>query len=163
MNMLLCMFGVMIVYVMYDQVEVMEFGDWIVVMGVGCIEQIGMLCEIYYYFVNCMVVQFIGMLNWLVGQWCDGVFEMIGGVIVMLYVVDEWFFCFEDVQFVDFVYVLLCGVVGVCVFFGECMCFMIEYVVFDVFVIDVLGCIVFVCGMVVGFVIVLEGLIVFGV
>lgn len=53
---------IMIVYVIYDQIEVMIFGDKVVVMKDGVIQQFGMLQQIYNDLVNLFVVSFIGLL-----------------------------------------------------------------------------------------------------
>lgn len=72
------------IYVIYDQVEVMILVDKVVVFNGGCVEQVGLLLEFYYYLVNLFVVGFFGMLKMGFlcgyfscnqGECCEVVFE----------------------------------------------------------------------------------------
>lgn len=65
---------IIIVYVMYDQVEVMMFVDCIVIMKDGYIVQVGILFDVFECLVDIFVVGFIGFLfmNLIEGSICGG-------------------------------------------------------------------------------------------
>lgn len=63
LKVLQCKFGIIFVFVIYDQEEVFIMLDRIVVMCEGCIEQDGISCEIYEELKNLFVVGFIGEIN----------------------------------------------------------------------------------------------------
>lgn len=78
--------GVICVMVIYDQEEVMMMVICIVVMDVGWIQQVGKLDEIYEQFVNCFVVEFIGLVNLFDGVIDEDLFEYVM-VCILLFLV----------------------------------------------------------------------------
>lgn len=100
------------IYVIYDQIEVMILVDWIVIMWVGKVLQFVLLKEIYNCFVNKYVVGFIGLLlmNFMKGKidggdmlWFisgDILFQVSGYDFVggMFFIGEVWFgICLEYV------------------------------------------------------------------
>ncbi|APA84414.1 ABC transporter ATP-binding protein [Paraburkholderia sprentiae WSM5005] len=81
MNALLRELGITTVYVTHDQAEAMELGDRIVVMSAGRIEQIGSPRDIYYRPANRTVAQFVGTINRVAGEPCDGMLTTTGGAV----------------------------------------------------------------------------------
>lgn len=127
---LYCKLGIIMIYVMYDQVEVMMLGQCIVVLKDGIIQQIDMLMVLYDCLVNLFVVGFFGSLVMNVlcgmlqgdvggvsvvdGEWC----VLLGQVMInlvwlqKLIVVGVWL---EYLQFVvvDDVYVFIVCIEGI--------------------------------------------------
>lgn len=60
---LYCQFGYMMIYVIYDQIEVLIFVDKVVVMYDGCVVQMGMFEELFEVLVYSFVGYFIGFLG----------------------------------------------------------------------------------------------------
>jgi putative spermidine/putrescine transport system ATP-binding protein len=78
-NRLLRTLGITAVYVTHDQAEAMALGDRIVVMDHGRIAQIGTPRQIYEAPASRFVAEFIGTMNWLVGEARAGALHFAGG------------------------------------------------------------------------------------
>lgn len=97
---------VIIIYVIYDQIEVMIFVDCVVVMKQGVVQQVGSLMEIYDCLVNVFVVSFIGnfVMNLMDGVVEGGIFKVEGVEVKGFMVFDVKMilgFCVEDVEVVE--------------------------------------------------------------
>lgn len=66
--------GITAIYVTHDQVEAMALGDRIVVMDHGRVAQVGRPRDIYQQPATRFVAEFIGTMNRLKGQSCEGAF-----------------------------------------------------------------------------------------
>ncbi|GLU32543.1 ABC transporter ATP-binding protein [Trinickia caryophylli] len=164
MNALLRGLGVTTVYVTHDQAEAMELGDRIVVMSAGRIEQIGTPREIYYRPANRHVAQFVGTINRLAGQWRDGVFGTMGGMLAAPPALAqpgdaELFFRPEDARLVEPERAALRGVVDAVSFLGERTRVTVSGAAPDPLVVDAAGRIALARGDAVGIEIAPEGLI----
>lgn len=115
----------MIVFVMYDQEEVLVVLDWIVVMNVGCIEQIGFLEQLYMKLLIVGVVVFVGLLSVVLGV-VEGDYVMVWGQWFLLqFFVDGFvdvYLCLENVYFVFEVDVVVDVLVEESIFFGSMCC-----------------------------------------
>lgn len=105
----------MIVYVIYNQMEVMMMVDCIVVMDDGEFQQVVFFFECYYELNNLFVVEFIGelMINFVCGMCLELMF--VGEYFLYLFDEDVMEFvddcddfvlgvCFEDIEVVDVVF-----------------------------------------------------------
>lgn len=97
--------GIIIVYVIYDQIEVLIMLDWVVVFNDGCIQQLVLLDELYEVLQNLFVVQFIGENN---------VFE---GVVIEI----KGDLCKVQLDSGEIIDVVVVNVVKV----GDCICVLI--------------------------------------
>lgn len=135
-------FGVIVVYVIYDQGEVLIMFDWVVVFYQGEIQQIELLCNFYEQLCNIFVVNFIGENNCLFGQFfsCDGECCVVGllcgekvevlvvnvgqlGELVILLICFEWV-CLNGVS--EFCVNCFFGCVVEFVYLGDYVCVCLE-------------------------------------
>lgn len=124
---------VIMVLVIYDQVEVLDVVDCIVVFYKGCIEQVGFLIDVYDVLVNVFVMFFLGVVFMLNGFlvclydiWVGWIFNMvvvvvdgIVGFIGVLWVVVDWVVVLGFEVCVELISVVIGGVFIVQIICGD--------------------------------------------